>query len=59
LDPHAVRETTVHLDMPELHLPDHFPVRDLITGAEWQWGAHNFVHLDPFQEPVHVLEVLR
>lgn len=59
LDPHAVRETTVHLDMPELHLPDHFPVRDLITGAEWQWGAHNFVRLDPFQEPVHVLEVLR
>jgi starch synthase (maltosyl-transferring) len=59
LDPHATRETTVHLDLPALGLDwsDRFPVRDEITGDEWEWGQHNYVRLDPAVEPAHVLTV--
>ncbi|MBV8981721.1 MAG: alpha-1,4-glucan--maltose-1-phosphate maltosyltransferase [Acidimicrobiia bacterium] len=57
LDPHAAHTTMVHLDMPSLGLTweDTFPVTDEITGQTWQWGEHNFVHLDPYVEPAHVL----
>ena len=59
LDPHAARETTVHLDLPALGLgwDDTFDVRDEITGETWQWGQHNYVRLDPHVEPAHVLAV--
>lgn len=60
LDPHSVRETTVHLELWKLGLPEeaNFTVRDLITGAEFSWGKSNFVRLDAFAEPVHILEVI-
>lgn len=59
LDPHAVRETTVHLDLPALGLEwgDSFVVRDEITGEEWTWSQHAYVRLDPGSEPAHVLSV--
>jgi len=59
LDPHATRETTVHLDLPAMGRSwgDTFAVRDEITGAEWSWGQHNYVRLDPGHEPAHVLTV--
>jgi starch synthase (maltosyl-transferring) len=59
VDPHAPRTTMVHLDLPALGLgwEDTFTVHDEITGQDWQWGAHNYVHLDPYQEPAHVLSV--
>jgi starch synthase (maltosyl-transferring) len=59
LDPHAARETIVHLDLPSIgRLPDDtFTVRDLITGSVWEWGSTDFVRLDPFVEPVHILAV--
>jgi len=58
-NPHQVRETVVHLDLGSLGLPpgSTFTVEDLVTGAEWVWGADNYVRLDPFVEPVHVLHV--
>ncbi len=61
VDPHAARETTVHLDMAALGLGDHdtFVVHDELTGADWWWWAHNYVRLDPFHEPAHVLAVRR
>jgi starch synthase (maltosyl-transferring) len=61
LDPHSVRETTVHLDVEALGLEpdDGFDVTDEITGATWQWGAHNYVRLDPGHEPAHILTVRR
>src|SRR3954447_5446058 len=61
LDPFAPRTTMVHLDMPAIGLgwEDTYTVHDEITGQDWQWGAHNFVHLDPFHEPAHVLTVRR
>ncbi|MGN6782568.1 MAG: alpha-1,4-glucan--maltose-1-phosphate maltosyltransferase, partial [Marmoricola sp.] len=61
LDPHGTRETMVHLDMPALGLDwqDTVEVHDEITGQTWRWGAHNYVRLDPYVEPAHVLAVRR
>ncbi|WP_244259481.1 alpha-1,4-glucan--maltose-1-phosphate maltosyltransferase [Rathayibacter sp. VKM Ac-2759] len=58
-DPHSARETTVHLDLPALGLDwgASFEVEDLITGAVWTWGSDNYVRLDSFVEPVHILSV--
>jgi starch synthase (maltosyl-transferring) len=58
-DPHSVRETMVHLDMGALDLPHSFEVEDLITGKKFSWGEHNFVRLDSFSEPAHILRVIR
>jgi starch synthase (maltosyl-transferring) len=61
LDPHATRETMVHLDLPALGMDWHesFLVHDEITGETWSWGQHNYVRLDPGHEPAHVLSVRR
>ncbi len=61
LDPHAPRETMLHLDMPALGLDWHdtFVVHDAITDQTWRWGEHNYVRLDPAHEPAHVLTVRR
>jgi starch synthase (maltosyl-transferring) len=61
LDPHGTRASTVHLDMPALGLdwPDSVTVHDLITGATHRWGEHNFVRLDPHDQPAHVLHLRR
>ncbi|WP_405060664.1 DUF3416 domain-containing protein [Kribbella sp. NBC_01505] len=60
-DPHAVRETVVHLDMAALGMrpEDTFTVYDEITGATWRWGQQNYVKLDPNGEPCHILAVRR
>uniref|UniRef100_UPI0037C99675 alpha-1,4-glucan--maltose-1-phosphate maltosyltransferase n=1 Tax=Nocardioides terrisoli TaxID=3388267 RepID=UPI0037C99675 len=59
LDPHGTRETTVHLDLPALGLEwsDTVEVYDELSGHTWHWGAHNYVRLDPYVEPAHVLSV--
>ena len=61
LDPHAARETTVHLDLPALGYgwQDSLAVHDEVTGQDWPWGQHNYVRLDPGSEPAHVLTVRR
>jgi starch synthase (maltosyl-transferring) len=61
LDPHAARETMVHLDLPALGLDwhDSLAVHDEVTGADWHWGQHNYVRLDPYVEPAHLLTVRR
>lgn len=61
LDPHSARETKIHLELWKLGLDESKPflVRDLITGVEFNWGKSNFVRLDSFTEPVHILEVIR
>ncbi|MGH8866939.1 MAG: maltotransferase domain-containing protein [Actinomycetes bacterium] len=61
LDPHAAREATVTLDMPALGLDsdDRVDVHDQITGETYHWGQHNYVRLDPFTEPAHILTVRR
>jgi starch synthase (maltosyl-transferring) len=61
LDPHGARETMVHLDLPALGLDwhDSLAVHDEITGQDWHWGQHNYVRLDPYIEPAHLLTVRR
>ena len=58
-DPHATRESTVRLDMAALGLQpgDQFRVRDLLSEAEYTWGAENFVRLGPATTPVHIFSV--
>jgi len=59
VDPHSVRETTVHLDPTRFGFApgDEFTVTDLITQASFVWGTDNYVRLDAFTEPVHILRV--
>ena len=61
LDPHATRETTVHLDLPSIGVAwdGRFLVHDELSGQQWTWGEHNFVRLDPGQEVAHILSVRR
>jgi starch synthase (maltosyl-transferring) len=61
VDPHATRETNVHLHMEALGLGqgDTFIAHDLVTGAQWQWGQDNFVRLGPDTEPVHIVHIRR
>jgi starch synthase (maltosyl-transferring) len=58
-DPHSVRQTMVHLDTRVWGVApgEPFEVEDLVTGAQWTWSDHNFVMLDAFAEPVHILHV--
>jgi starch synthase (maltosyl-transferring) len=59
VDPHAVRETTVHLNLAKLGLPDGatFEVHDLITGETYKWSTDNYVRLDAFHEPAHIFKI--
>jgi starch synthase (maltosyl-transferring) len=56
-----VRETTVHVDLAAIDLEPGttFGVEDLVTGERWDWGEHNYVRLDAFTQPVHILRVIR
>lgn len=58
-DPHSVRETTIHLNLAALGVQGIFQVTDLITGQSFEWGEHNYVRLDSFTEPAHILRVER
>jgi len=59
VDPHSVRETMVHLDASKFGLEpgESFEVVDLLSGQRFTWGEHNYVRLDAFQQPVHILSV--
>ncbi len=61
VDPHATRESTVHLDMPALGMDwhDRFTVHDELTDESWTWGEHNYVRLDPHHQPAHIFTVRR
>ncbi|MFL6151045.1 MAG: alpha-1,4-glucan--maltose-1-phosphate maltosyltransferase [Ornithinibacter sp.] len=61
VDPHSTRETTVHINMPALGMEwfDQFSVHDEVTGETWTWGERNYVRLDPYYEPAHILTVRR
>lgn len=59
LDPHATRETWVHLDMEALGMAtwSSFDAHDHITNETWEWRQDNFVRLGPDSEPVHIIHV--
>jgi starch synthase (maltosyl-transferring) len=59
-DPHAIRETTVHLDVGRAGIhADEFEVVDLLTNKKYDWTAHNFVRIDPRDVPGHVFKVTK
>jgi starch synthase (maltosyl-transferring) len=53
--------TNTSLDMPALGFDWHerFTVRDELTGATYDWGQHNAVHLDPEVQVAHIFTVHR
>ncbi|MFF0783485.1 maltotransferase domain-containing protein [Streptomyces sp. NPDC003720] len=57
LDPHTVREATVHLDLPALGLDraDTFEAHDALTGETYRWGRDNYVRLDPRDQVAHII----
>jgi starch synthase (maltosyl-transferring) len=66
IDPWGTQEATLHLDLEALGLTPppgtdgsapFFTVRDLLTGAEYSWGAHPYVRLEPRTQVAHVLQV--
>ncbi len=59
LDSRNPQWTNTSLDMPSLGFDWHerMTVRDQLTGAEYEWGQHNPVRLDPYAEPAHVFIV--
>ncbi|WP_333774204.1 alpha-1,4-glucan--maltose-1-phosphate maltosyltransferase [Streptomyces sp. IBSBF 3136] len=57
LDPHSVREATVHLDLPALGLDraDTFDAHDALSGETYRWGRENYVRLDPRHQVAHII----
>lgn len=59
LDPHNTQAANIELDLGALGLDANagFDVEDLLTGAVFHWGSHNWVCLSPNQEVAHILSV--
>ena len=57
-DPHNVRDGWVHLRLDELGVDSQrgFTASDLLSGANYEWGEHNYVRLSPLQV-AHVFAV--
>jgi starch synthase (maltosyl-transferring) len=60
LDPRDAQEATVHLDLEALGRTEGrpFTVRDELTGESYTWGRHNYVRLDPAEQPAHLLTIM-
>jgi starch synthase (maltosyl-transferring) len=52
-------ESTLWLDMAALGMEpyERFWVRDEITGKEYQWGAANYVRIDPARAVAHIINM--
>jgi starch synthase (maltosyl-transferring) len=61
LDPHEAREATVRLDLPALGLrwDDRLVAHDEVTGETYEWGAENYVRLDPHRAVAHIITIRR
>ena len=59
LDPHATRETWVHLDLEAMGMASWsaFDAHDHVTNQTWTWRQDNYVRLGPDSEPVHIFSV--
>ncbi len=59
LDPYGTQEATVHFDMAALGIDwtSQFTAHDAISGETWNWGAHEYVRLDPNQACAHIISV--
>jgi starch synthase (maltosyl-transferring) len=61
LDPDDPQEATITIDFEALGLAEHerFAVHDELTEADYEWGTHNYVRLDPWAAPAHIFTVRR
>ena len=61
LDPHEPREGTLWLDLPALGLEpeEHLVAHDEVSGETYDWGAANYVRLDPARAPAHIVSIWR
>jgi starch synthase (maltosyl-transferring) len=59
LNAFGAEEATLLLDMAALGMEPHerFWVRDEITGEEYQWGATNYVRIDPARTVAHIINM--
>jgi starch synthase (maltosyl-transferring) len=56
LDPSNVQICTAVVP-PALSGSARYRVRDLLTGATYEWSERNYVRLDPAQQPGHILRI--
>jgi len=50
----------VRLDLGKLGVESAtFEVQDCISGEKFTWGESNYVRLDAFVEPVHILQITK
>ena len=56
LDPRNAQEATVFVDTAAVGRPagESYPVRDMVTGACYEWGGRNFVRLEPMRDVAHI-----
>ncbi|QFZ22906.1 alpha-1,4-glucan--maltose-1-phosphate maltosyltransferase [Saccharothrix syringae] len=61
LDPHQAQDGTLWLDLPTLGFDWHerLIAHDEVSGETWDWGQANYVRLEPWRAPAHVVGVLR
>jgi starch synthase (maltosyl-transferring) len=62
LNPFHWEEGTTNLDLDALGLEGSAPfeVHDLVTGETYTWrGSHNYVRLDPAEQPAHIFRIQR
>ncbi|MEJ5919504.1 MULTISPECIES: alpha-1,4-glucan--maltose-1-phosphate maltosyltransferase [unclassified Corynebacterium] len=59
LDPWNAQEGMLHIDMEKVgHAEaDRMDVRDLITDQQFNWGADNFVRLEPWSNVAHIIQL--
>jgi starch synthase (maltosyl-transferring) len=59
VDPYAAHDTMVRVPLDQLGMSwgSRYNVRDLLSGAVYNWGDYNYVRLDPAGTPAHILKV--
>jgi starch synthase (maltosyl-transferring) len=59
VDPHREHSSSIWWDLPALGLDagQRFVAHDLITGHTWTWSNETFVHLRPWENVAHVVQV--
>ena len=62
LDPHAIAETTLWIDLGALGLPwdQPYEAHDELSGQTFVWsGPESYIRLDPAETPAHILHLRR
>ncbi|RLV57353.1 DUF3416 domain-containing protein [Aeromicrobium phragmitis] len=61
LDPHETREGVLWLDLPALGFgyDERLLAHDEVTGEAYDWGAANYVRLDPSRACAHIVSLTR